>query len=339
MTVWCKACGKTFASISNLNKHLKTSCKPCPVTQNQVTQPKFKLKVISPIKHLSLSEKMAKLETDIVKLSKDMTSSQKEMELLKNRIQELTQENQYFKTNYIKLKYVLTDEFEDECLPISGNKSELIDRLSENEQASISDETKLVLDLYRGMTIAKLKKSLKDKGLPISGKKYQLIDRLVAQERVHTTITSTFDSDQNQIETIRGQGKVEKSAVAPTCKIDKLKRQTIPKAIKIEVWNLYIGHNKNKAICPLCLIREINTHNTDWHCSHVISDVHGGKPTLSNLRALCGTCNQSMGRMDMCEYILTSVDDGWEAISRLQLSLQCDNWIKGDPMNRNKYRP
>ena len=85
-------------------------------------------------------------------------------------------------------------------LPISGKKSELIERLKENSEdedkaetvdpieeektkgetseEAESKETETADVDYDGMTVPNLKAALKEKGLPISGKKSELIERL-----------------------------------------------------------------------------------------------------------------------------------------------------------------
>ena len=84
----------------------------------------------------------------------------------------------------------------EQGLPVSGKKTELIERLKENskdedkaktvdpiEEGEISEEAKSketeTTDVdYDSMTVPNLKAALKEQGLPVSGKKTELIERL-----------------------------------------------------------------------------------------------------------------------------------------------------------------
>lgn len=68
--------------------------------------------------------------------------------------------------------------------------------------------------------------------------------------------------------------------------VNKPKRKAIPKKVRLEVWQTYIGSDTGP--CYACN-RTIDKDN--WHCSHVISDKLGGLPTLENLRPCCMHCN------------------------------------------------
>ena len=55
------------------------------------------------------------------------------------------------------------------------------------------------------------------------------------------------------------------------------KKKSIPLSLKALVWNKYIGH--------------------------IISERNGGSTTLNNLIPLCQTCNLSMGRQNMNDFV------------------------------------
>jgi 5-methylcytosine-specific restriction endonuclease McrA len=75
------------------------------------------------------------------------------------------------------------------------------------------------------------------------------------------------------------------------------RKSPIPKVLKVQVWETYIGRGVGEAQCNCCK-REIITPFA-YHCGHVISEANGGKMELYNLRPVCARCNLSMGKKDM----------------------------------------
>jgi hypothetical protein len=73
----------------------------------------------------------------------------------------------------------------------------------------------------------------------------------------------------------------------------KYKKQKIQPKLRIEVWKKEFGNNDN-GNCPLCN-NLINIGKNGFHCSHIISEVNGGKTEINNLRPLCMSCNLKMG--------------------------------------------
>ena len=79
------------------------------------------------------------------------------------------------------------------------------------------------------------------------------------------------------------------------------KKKSIPLSLKALVWNKYIGEEKGIGFCQCCrknIIKQIS-----FHCGHIISERNGGSTTLKNLIPLCQTCNLSMGRQNMNEFV------------------------------------
>jgi hypothetical protein len=79
------------------------------------------------------------------------------------------------------------------------------------------------------------------------------------------------------------------------------KKKSIPLSLKALVWNKYIGEEKGIGYCQCCrknIIKQIS-----FHCGHIISERNGGSTTLNNLIPLCQTCNLSMGRHNMNEFV------------------------------------
>lgn len=70
------------------------------------------------------------------------------------------------------------------------------------------------------------------------------------------------------------------------------RRKTIPKSVKISVWNKYIGATKAEGKCYVC---RRTIHITDFDVGHNKARARGGSDNISNLRCICRTCNTSMG--------------------------------------------
>jgi len=81
----------------------------------------------------------------------------------------------------------------------------------------------------------------------------------------------------------------------------KPKKARIPKKIKMEIWNEYIGADSGQHPCWCCKTTMI----TQLHfvAGHYISEAQGGKVTVENLRPICAGCNSSMGATNMGEYM------------------------------------
>ena len=54
-------------------------------------------------------------------------------------------------------------------------------------------------------------------------------------------------------------------------------------------------------MCVCCNIESISLANFD--CGHIISEKHGGKITLDNLRPICRLCNLSMKTKNMNDFM------------------------------------
>jgi 5-methylcytosine-specific restriction endonuclease McrA len=77
---------------------------------------------------------------------------------------------------------------------------------------------------------------------------------------------------------------------------DEPRRRTIPKAVKITVWNKYIGSEKPEGKCYVC---KRTIHVTDFDLGHNKAVAKGGGDNINNLRPICRTCNSSMGTMSI----------------------------------------
>ena len=85
-------------------------------------------------------------------------------------------------------------------------------------------------------------------------------------------------------------GKIEKKTA---------RRKTIPKPLKNSVWDEYIGKNRGTGECQVC---EKQIDSKDFECGHIISVKEGGATNVSNMVPICGTCNKSMGTMNLHQF-------------------------------------
>ncbi len=80
----------------------------------------------------------------------------------------------------------------------------------------------------------------------------------------------------------------------------KIKKTTIPKKLKTEVWNQNIGEDVGSALCLCCKKTKITQSN--FHCGHIVAESNGGPTTIANLRPICPQCNLSMGTKNMNDF-------------------------------------
>ena len=78
------------------------------------------------------------------------------------------------------------------------------------------------------------------------------------------------------------------------------KRESIPKAIKAQLWERDFGEAYSGS-CQLCS-EQFKVTSSLWHASHIISHAQGGSDNIENLTILCASCNLSMGAMSFTEY-------------------------------------
>ena len=82
----------------------------------------------------------------------------------------------------------------------------------------------------------------------------------------------------------------------------KRKKQSIPKNVRIIVWNHYIGEDIIKHKCLCC--KKVVISNTNFEVGHVISEKNGGTHEINNLRPICFACNHSMGAENMIDFVV-----------------------------------
>ncbi|ATZ81249.1 D5 family helicase-primase [Bodo saltans virus] len=79
-----------------------------------------------------------------------------------------------------------------------------------------------------------------------------------------------------------------------------MKKKTIPKILRIAVWNKYVGENIGKIKCLCCDVNYITQLN--FECGHIQAESTGGETIVSNLYPICGVCNKSMGNKNLTEF-------------------------------------
>jgi len=79
------------------------------------------------------------------------------------------------------------------------------------------------------------------------------------------------------------------------------KKKSIPKSVKINIWNTYIGDDIMKHKCFCCKRTTIKIN--DFEAGHVLSEANGGTNEIKNFRPICRNCNLSMGTTHMEDYI------------------------------------
>lgn len=82
----------------------------------------------------------------------------------------------------------------------------------------------------------------------------------------------------------------------------KKKKQSIPKQVRVIVWNHYIGEDIIKHKCLCC--KKVTITNTNFDVGHVLSEKNGGTHEINNLRPICGACNHSMSSENMVDFVV-----------------------------------
>jgi hypothetical protein len=83
----------------------------------------------------------------------------------------------------------------------------------------------------------------------------------------------------------------------------QLKKPTVPKKIKNDSWDKYVGPEYGSALCIVCNKTTIDSKH--FEAGHIISHNNGGPSTIENIMPICGCCNKSMQNINMDEYIQT----------------------------------
>jgi hypothetical protein len=80
-----------------------------------------------------------------------------------------------------------------------------------------------------------------------------------------------------------------------------IKRTKLPKSIRDQTWDTYIGPHVAESNCLCCGTNKIGQRN--FEAGHVIAVSKGGADTIDNMRPICMPCNRSMGNRNMREFM------------------------------------
>ena len=93
--------------------------------------------------------------------------------------------------------------------------------------------------------------------------------------------------------------KLEKDKKKQEKEEQKKIRKSIPKSLKILVWDTNIGKEKGVGSCDVC---KSNIDSKNFECGHIVSVKEGGDTNLENLKPICSSCNKSMGPQNLNEF-------------------------------------
>jgi 5-methylcytosine-specific restriction endonuclease McrA len=96
--------------------------------------------------------------------------------------------------------------------------------------------------------------------------------------------------------------EAEKRKIEEEKKENKKKKQSIPKNVRMIIWNHYIGEDIIKHKCLCC--KKVTISNTNFEVGHVLSEKNGGTHEINNLRPICFSCNHSMGPENMIDFVV-----------------------------------
>ena len=94
----------------------------------------------------------------------------------------------------------------------------------------------------------------------------------------------------------------EKRKMEEEKKENKKKKQSIPKNVRMIIWNHYIGEDIIKHKCLCC--KKVTISNTNFEVGHVLSEKNAGTHEINNLRPICFSCNHSMGAENMVDFVV-----------------------------------
>lgn len=86
----------------------------------------------------------------------------------------------------------------------------------------------------------------------------------------------------------------------PRAPLTRTKKAVIAKPLRDMVWTFYVGQEFS-AVCPCCSQQKIDALH--FECGHVQAEAAGGLTHLYNLRPICRSCNGSMGKQHMFQFM------------------------------------
>lgn len=111
-------------------------------------------------------------------------------------------------------------------------------------------------------------------------------------------ITTDINPNEELIKPLEKNTSEENSSAL--IKQKKYVKNKIPKLLKNQSWDVYIGKEKGVGNCYCCNAEIDSKH---FECGHIIPASKGGPETIENLRPICSLCNKSIGTKHMDEFI------------------------------------
>ena len=118
----------------------------------------------------------------------------------------------------------------------------------------------------------------------------QMKEEIKAVKEKYTVLKANVKKKYKEIEKQKKKHEKEET---------KKLRKSIPKSLKILVWDKNIGKEKGIGECDVCK-SEIDSKN--FECGHIISVKDGGETNIENLLPICSSCNKSMGTQHLNDF-------------------------------------
>lgn len=185
-----------------------------------------------------------------------------------------------------------------------------------NSDIEKSKEPELVKEDIKEIKVPEEIKIKEDTSIKIS-EEYSLEDLEKQKQEIERKMSEAIEKQRlaeiekarlAEIERLK-QEELEKQKIAEIERLKqeekaelKRKKQSIPKNVRIIVWNHYIGEDIIKHRCLCC--KKVVISNTNFEVGHVISEKNGGTHEINNLRPICFACNHSMGAENMIDFVV-----------------------------------
>jgi 5-methylcytosine-specific restriction endonuclease McrA len=102
----------------------------------------------------------------------------------------------------------------------------------------------------------------------------------------------------------------------------KQTKKKIPKKVKTDCWDTWMGKQNRKGICKCCNKQEIDI--SDFQAGHILSEKNGGTVDIDNLIPLCSQCNLSMSSKNLDEYMAEYYPNNFKNLTKYNDS---HNWL------------
>jgi 5-methylcytosine-specific restriction endonuclease McrA len=135
---------------------------------------------------------------------------------------------------------------------------------------------------------------------------------------IHKSIQKSGQGKEPQGQEPQGQSQPKRSKKKKQQNGPKkiMGKKSIPKTIRNQVWRRFCG-NQLDAKCFCC---DQSLAYESWEAGHVVSEAKGGTTNVENLRPICLSCNRSMGKKHMFEFMKEYQLSGLKNIKEYQLS-------------------